>query len=65
MPGPTGDDVSKTRPLELHRRSTKSPEYWHAGTVPLGKMWNHIKQALVIVDDFTRMSFVHLIKDRF
>jgi len=59
---PTGDDVSKTRPLEF--RSTKSREYWHADTVPLGKMWNHVKHALVMVDGFTRMLFVYLIKDK-
>jgi len=40
--GPTGDDVSKTRPLGLRRRSIKSRQYWHADTVtvPLGKTWN-------------------------
>jgi len=37
VPGPTGDDVSKTRPLELHSCSTKSREYSYADTIPLGK----------------------------
>lgn len=53
-----------TCPLELRRCSTKSREYWYADTVPLGKTWNHTKHALVMVDDFTRMSFVYLIKDK-
>jgi len=57
------DDASKARPIELRRCSTESREYWHADTIPLGKIWNHMKDAFVIVDDFTRMSFVYPIKD--
>ena len=57
-------DASKARPVELRRCSTKSREYWHADTIPLGNTWNHMKHALVIVDDFTRMSFVYLLKDK-
>ena len=58
------DDASKARPIELRHRSTKPREYWHADTIPLGKTWNHMKDALVIVDDLTRMSFVYPIKDK-
>jgi len=64
VPGLTSDDASKASPIELRRRSTKSREYWHADTIPLGKTWNHMKDAFVIVDDFTRMSFVYPIKDK-
>jgi len=62
--GQTRDDASKARPIELRRRSTKSREYWHADAMPPGKTWNHMKDALVIVDDFTRISFVYPIKDK-
>jgi len=65
LPGPAGNDASKARPVEFRRRSTKSREYWLADTIPLGNTWNHMKHALVIVDDFTRMSFVYLLKDKF
>jgi len=54
---PTGDKVSKTRPLELRHRITKSREYWHADTVPLGKTWNYIQHAFVMVDDLLVCSF--------
>jgi len=64
VPGPTSDDASKARPIALRRRSTKSREYWHADTIPLGKTWNHMKDAPVIVDDFTCMSFLYPIKDK-
>jgi len=64
VPGLTSDDASKARPIELRRRSTKSREYWHADTIPLEKIWNHMKDALIIVDDFTRMLFVCPIKDK-
>jgi len=33
---------------ELRRHSTKSREYWHADTNPLGKTWNHMKDAFFI-----------------
>ena len=64
VPGLKSVDASKARPIELRRRTTKSREYWHADTIPLGKTWNHMKDALVIIDDFTRMSFVYRIKDK-
>jgi len=64
VPSPTTDDASKTRPIKLRRRSTMSREYWHSDTIPLGKTWNHMKYALVTVDDFTRMSFEYPIKDK-
>ena len=64
LPGHTSNDASKARPVELRRRSTKSREYWRADTIPLGNTWNHMKLALVIVDDFTRMSFVYLLQDK-
>jgi len=64
VPSPTSDDASKARPIELRRCSTKSRECWHADTIPLGKTWNHIEDALVTVDDFTCMSFVYSIKDK-
>ena len=64
LPGLAGNDASEARPVELRRRSTKSREYWHADTIPLGNTWNHMKHALVIGDDFTRMSFVYLLKDK-
>ena len=51
LPGHTSHDASKARPVELRRRSTKSREYWHADTIPLGNTWNHMKHAVVIVDD--------------
>jgi len=59
VPGPTSDDGSKARPIELCRRSTKSREYWHSDTIPLEKTWNHMKDALVIVDDFTGTRMIH------
>jgi len=65
LPGLTSNDASKVRPVELRRRSTKSREYWHSDTIPLGNTWNHKKNALVIVDDFNRMSFVYPIKDKY
>jgi len=52
-PDPTSDVATKTRPLELRRRSTKWREYWHPDIVPLRNTWNHMKYALVIVNDFT------------
>ena len=55
-------DAKHVKPVELRRRSTKPREYWHADTVPLGQTWHHIQHALVLVDDFTRMSFVYLLK---
>ena len=64
MPSPTSDDASKARPIKLRRNSTKSREYEHADTNPLGKTWNHMKDTFVIVDDFTRMSFVYPITDK-
>jgi len=64
VPCLTSDNAYKARPIELRRRSTKSREYWHADTIPLGKTWNHMRDALVIVDDFTRMSFVYRIKNK-
>ena len=64
MTGLAGNDASKARPVELHRRSTKSRDYWHADTIPLGNTWNHMKHVLVIVDDFTRVSFVYRLKDK-
>ena len=64
LPSLTNNDASKARPVELRRLSAKSREYWHADTIPLGNTWNHVKHALVIVDDFTRMSFVYPIKDK-
>ena len=64
LPGLTSNEASKARPVELRSRSTKSREYWHADTIPLGNTWNHMKNTLVIVDDFTRMSFVYLLEDK-
>jgi len=64
VPGLTSDDASKVTPIELRHHSTKSREYWHADTIPLNKTWNHMKDALVIVDDFTLMPFVYPIKDK-
>jgi len=73
--GPTGDDVSKTRPLGLRRRNIKSRQYWHADstdtvTVPLGKTWNDkemlslwSKISLVCPLCISSKSFVYLIKE--
>jgi len=67
VPGPTGDDASesKARPIEVRRRSMKSREYWHTDTIPLGKTWNHMDDAFIIVDDFIRMSLLYSITDKF
>jgi len=55
VPGPTSDDGLKARPIELCCRSTKSREYWHSDTIPHEKTWKHMRDAFIIVDDFTRL----------
>jgi len=57
-------EITLQAPHELRRRSAKPREYWHADTIPLGKTWNHMKQALIMVDDYSRMSFIYLMKDK-
>ena len=59
------ETATKPAPVELCRRSTKPREYWHADAIPLGNTWNKMKHALVIVDDFTRTSFIYLMNDTF
>ena len=45
------------------RHSTRPRQYWHADTIPLGsKTWNNMKHALILVDDYSRMTFVYLMK---
>ena len=47
------------------RHSTRPRQYWHADTIPLGsKSWNNMKHALILVDDFSRMTFVYLLKEK-
>jgi len=57
-------EITLQAPHELRRRSAKPREYWHADKIPLGKTWIHIKQALIMVDDYSRMLFIYLMKDR-
>jgi len=56
-------EITLQAPHELRRRSAKPREYWHADTILLGKTWNHMKQALIMVDDYSCMSFIYLMKD--
>ena len=47
------------------RHSTRPRQYWHADTIPLGsKTWNNMKHALILVEDYSRMTFVYLLKEK-
>jgi hypothetical protein len=47
------------------RHSTAPRQYWHADTIPLpAKNWNKAAHALILVDDYTRMTFAYLLKSK-
>ena len=50
---------------KVPRYSTSPGEYWHCDTIPLGsKCWGNFTEALIMVDDFSRMVFVYVMKDK-
>lgn len=50
--------------VAAQRRSTAPRQYWHADTIPLRPNWQKAKHALILVDDFTRQTFVKLLKNK-
>ena len=58
---PPDDDVFAKTP----RRSVSPGDYWHCNTIPLsGKCWGGMKEALVMVDDFSRKVFVYIMENK-
>jgi hypothetical protein len=50
---------------KVPRNSNAPGEYWHCDTIPLGsKCWGGMREALIMVDDFSRKVFVYLMKDK-
>ena len=45
-------------------RSTKPGQFFHADTIPLGRCWNGICEALVLVDDCHRKIYTYAMKNR-
>jgi hypothetical protein len=45
-------------------RSTRPGQFLHADTIPLGRCWNGICEALVLLDDCHRKIYTYAMKDR-
>jgi transposase InsO family protein len=50
--------------LPTNRRSSSPGEYWHCDTIPLGKCWDGLHEALVLVDDFPQKIYVYAMKTK-